>query len=104
MSKIEFLQSPSNRTALAIWLGTAMTAALQYFLLHVQPPSADLLGLVIGFVKLIEPETAVTVPQLQRAMTDLSTALATKSPAAIERVVADTQTIAAGIITPPAKS
>jgi hypothetical protein len=101
MSK--FFESPSNRTALAIWLATVITAALQYFLLHVRPPSADLLGLVIGLVKLIEPETAVTVPQLQRAMADLSMALATKSPAAIERVVADTQIIAAGI-TPPAKS
>jgi len=71
--------------------------------LHVQPPSADLLGLVVGFVKLIEPENAVTVPQLQRAITDLSSVLATKSPAAIESVVADAQTIAAGIIGQPAK-
>ena len=104
MAKFKFLQSPSNRTALAIWLGTAITAALQFFLLHVQPPSADLLGLVIGLVKLIEPETAVTVPQLQHAMNDLCAALATKSPASIEHVFEDAQAIAVGIVTPSAKA
>jgi len=99
MIKFEvFLDSPANRTGLAIWLGTAITAAVQYFLLHVTPPSADLLGLVLGLVKVIQPENSVTVAQMQKAIADVQSAMATRSPAAINAVVADAEAIAGGVV------
>ena len=50
-----FLQSPTNRTGLAVWLGTAVTAAVQIFVLMQALPSEDLLGIVLGFVKILGP-------------------------------------------------
>jgi hypothetical protein len=93
-----FFDSPANRSGLAIWLGTVITAAVQYFLLHITPPSADLLGLVLGLVKVIQPENSVTVAQMQRAIADVQSAMAVKSPAAIGAVVADAEAIAGGVI------
>ena len=92
-----FLQSPTNRTALAVWLGTAITVALQYFVLNQTPPSEDLFGLVLGFVKIIEPETAVTAAQLKTAIADVTALIGTKNPAAIDTVVADAEAIAVGL-------
>jgi hypothetical protein len=95
---MDFFDSPANRSGLAIWLGTAITAAVQYFLLHLQPPSADLLGLVLGLVKVIQPENSVTVAQMQRAIADVQRAMAVKSPAAIGAVVADAEAIVDGVV------
>jgi len=92
-----YLQSPTNRTGLAIWLGTAMTAAVQCFVLKQTLPSEDLLGIILGFVKIVEPETAVTVPQLETAIADVAQLIRTKNPAEIETVAADMGTIAAGV-------
>lgn len=65
-----FFKSPQNRTGLAIWLGTAVTALLQVFLLHQSLSSVDVFGIVVGFIKIIEPETTVTVEQLQQVLTE----------------------------------
>ena len=92
-----YLQSPTNRTGLAIWLGTAMTAAVQCFVLKQTLPSEDLLGIILGFVKIVEPETAVTVPQLETAIADVAQLIRMKNPAEIETVAADMGTIAAGV-------
>lgn len=89
-----FLESPTNRTALAIWLATIITALVQYFVFHTAPSSADLLGVVLGLVKVIEPDSAVTVSQLEKAVADTATAITTKSPAAIESAAADAVEIA----------
>ncbi|MGO9816546.1 MAG: hypothetical protein ACLPJJ_10210 [Acidocella sp.] len=93
-----FLQSPTNRTGLAIWLGTAMTAVVQYFVLKQTLPSEDFLGIILGFVKIVEPETAVTVAQMETAIADAAQLIRTKNPAEIEVVAADMGTIAAGVM------
>lgn len=93
-----FFQSPTNRTGLAIWLGTAVTAALQYFVLKQALPSGDLLGIILGFMKIFEPETAVSVVQLETAISDVVQLIKAKNSADIEKVVADMGTIAAGVI------
>lgn len=92
-----FLQSPTNRTGLAMWLGTAMTAAIQYFLLGLPLPPGDLLGIVLGFVKILEPETAVTLVQLEKAVLDVAQLLETRNYAGIVTVAADMGTIAADV-------
>jgi hypothetical protein len=101
---IEFFESPSNRTGLSIWLGTAMTAAVQYFGLHAQLSSVDVLGIVLGFVKIIQPENIVTVGQLQKAIADVSTMITAKTPAAINAVVADAESIVADVVQEPQKT
>lgn len=70
MSFSVFFKSPQNRTGLAIWLGTAITALLQVFFLHQSLSSVDVFGIVVGFIKIIEPETTVTIGQLQQVLTD----------------------------------
>lgn len=101
---IKFLESPANRTGLAIWLGTVVTAVVQYFVLHQAVPSADLLGIVLGLVKIVQPENSVTVAQLETAIADLSAALTTKNAAAIGAVVADAEGIVAGVAGEASKS
>lgn len=92
-----FFQSPTNRTGLAVWLGTAMTAAVQYFVLRQALPSEDLLGIILGFMKILEPETAVTVTQLETAIADVGQLIKTKNPAEITTVAADMGMIVAGV-------
>jgi hypothetical protein len=100
MKNIEkFLDSPTNRTGISIWLGTFITMMVQYFVLHLLPPSADLLGLVLGLVKIIQPENTVTVAQLQRAVADVRAALTGKNPEAISAVVSDAEGIASAVVT-----
>ena len=70
MSASSFFKSPQNRTGLVIWLGTAITAVLQMFLLHQSMSSVDVFGIIVGFIKIIEPETTVTVEQLQQVLTE----------------------------------
>ncbi len=93
-----FFQSPENRTGLAIWLGTAVTAALQYFWLHQTVSSADILGLVLGLIKILQPENCVTVAQLEKAIGDVSALLKTGNSAAVGAVVADVEGLVAGVV------
>jgi hypothetical protein len=93
-----FFQSPENRTGLAIWLGTAVTAGLQYFWLHETVSSADLLGLVLGLVKILQPENCVTVAQLEKAISDVSELMKTGNSAAVGAVVADVEGLVAGVM------
>jgi hypothetical protein len=94
-----FFQSPENRTGLAIWLGTAVTAGLQYFLLRQAVSSVDLLGLVLGLVKILQPDNCVTVAQLEKAIGDVSVLLKTGNSAAVGAVVADVEGLVAGTVT-----
>jgi hypothetical protein len=102
MIKIDkFFDSPANRTGLSIWFGTLITAAVQYFLLHITPPSADMLGLVLGLVKIIQPENAVTVSELQKSIADLSSALSAKTPGNIAALIMDAEQIVDGVVSNP---
>ena len=94
-----FFQSPENRTGLAIWLGTAVTAGLQYFLLRQAVSSVDLLGLVLGLIKILQPDNCVTVAQLEKAIGDVSVLLKTENSAAVGAVVADVEGLVAGTVT-----
>jgi hypothetical protein len=94
-----FFQSPENRTGLAIWLGTAVTAGLQYFLLHQVVSSIDLLGLVLGLIKILQPDNCVTVAQFEKAIGDVSVLLKTGNSAAVGAVVADVEGLVAGTVT-----
>jgi len=93
-----FFESPENRTGLAIWLGTAVTAALQYFLLRQVVSSADILGLVLGLIKILQPENCVTVAQLEKAIGDVSVLLKTGNSAAVGAVVVDVEGLVAGVV------
>ena len=99
-----FFQSPENRTGLAIWLGTAVTAGLQCFWLHQEVSSIDLLGLVLGLVKILQPDNCVTVTQLEKAIGDVSVLVKTGNSAAVGAVVADVEGIVAGTVTAAPKS
>lgn len=92
-----FFQSPENRTGLAIWFGTAVTAGLQYFWLHGAVSPADLLGLVLGLVKILQPENCVTVAQLEKAIGDVSVLMKTGNSAAVGTVVADVEGLVTGV-------
>ncbi len=93
-----FFQSPENRTGLAIWLGTVVTAGLQYFLLRQAVSSIDLLGLVLGLIKILQPDNCVTVAQLEKAIGDVSVLLKTGNSAAVGAVVADVEGLVAGTV------
>lgn len=85
----EFLQSPQNRTGLSIWIGTAITAGIQQFVLHQALSTADLLGLVLGFLKIVEPENTATLAQLEGAVADVKALMMAHSPAALAEVAED---------------
>jgi hypothetical protein len=95
----KFIEAPENRTGLSIWLGTALTACVQIFVLHIHPSSADLLGVVLGLVKILQPENSVTVAQLERAIADVSHALEAPSEGSIGAALNDAEAIAAGVLT-----
>jgi hypothetical protein len=86
-----FLESPANRAGISAWLATAITALVQYLVTHAAPPVADLFGLVIGFVALVQPDNSVTTSQLEKAISDVRIAIATKSPASLGAVIVDVQ-------------
>ncbi|MBU6448062.1 MAG: hypothetical protein KGQ26_00400 [Rhodospirillales bacterium] len=71
MSVRQFFNSPQNRTGISIWAGTMITASIQYFVFHQAISSIDLFGLILGFLKIVEPENTVTIPQLQKSITDI---------------------------------
>lgn len=92
-----FIESPANRTGISIWIGTAITMGAQYFLFHMRPSSADLLGIVLGFVQVVQPENSVTVSQMQKAIADLSKAVTERTPTAIGAEIGDVANIVAGV-------
>jgi|GEM_PF-4652516 hypothetical protein len=94
----QFFDSPENRTGLSIWIGTALTAVTQYFWLHVPLPSADILGIILGLIKIIQPENTVTVELLQKTIADVSVMITEKTPGAINAVVADAESIVGGVV------
>jgi hypothetical protein len=69
----------------------------QYFWLHEAVSSADLLGLVLGLVKILQPENCVTVAQLEKAIGDVSVLMKTGNSAAVGAVVADVDGLVAGV-------
>jgi hypothetical protein len=93
-----FIESPANRSGISIWLGTAITMCAQYFLFHIHPSSVDLLGFVLGFVQILQPENSVTVPQMQKAIADLTKAVTEKTPTAIGVAIGDVENIVASVI------
>ncbi len=97
MGLASFFESPQNRTGVSIWAGTAITALLQQFVAHQALSPADLLGLVLGFLKIIEPETTVTISQLEGAVADVKALIATRSPAALANVAADANGLIKGV-------
>lgn len=99
-----FLQSPANRAGLSVWIATAVTAALQYAVSGTMPPLADLLGIVVGLVAMIQPDNSVTVDQLERSIADLRAALASRTPASFAPVLADAQSLVADVVSPKAPS
>ncbi|MGE4481995.1 hypothetical protein [Acidocella sp.] len=90
MQKIKtFFESPQNRTGVSIWIGTVITALIQLFGLHETLPTADLLGLIIGFLKIIEPENTVTLAQLETAVADVKTLLTGHGSQAVVNIAED---------------
>ena len=98
MSAKNFLQSPQNRTGLAIWLGTAITVLIQWGVLHQQLPAVDILGLVVGFLKIIEPETSVTTAQLEQAVSDVKMLLQSGDVTKVAAVASDVGALAHEIL------
>ena len=80
MSVKEFFDSAQNRTGMSIWVGTAITALIQRFIFHEFLSSADLLGIVLGFLKIVEPDNTVTVSQLKKSMADMGVLIAAPKP------------------------
>ena len=71
MSIKKFFDSPQNRTGVSIWVGTAITGLIQRFVFHQTLSSVDLLGLILGLLKIIERENTATLAQLQKSVADL---------------------------------
>lgn len=84
-----FFESPQNRTGISIWIGTAVTALIQQFVVHQALSAVDLLGLILGLLKIVEPETTVTLAQLEGAVADVKALITERSPAALASVAAD---------------
>jgi hypothetical protein len=92
-----FFESPSNRAGVSAWLATLLTVLVQCLATHAAPPTADLLGVVIGFIAILQPDNTVSVAQLEKAIADLHNAVVDKSPANIAAVVADAEGIMRGV-------
>lgn len=84
-----FFKSPQNRTGLVIWLGTAITALVQVFLLHQSLSSVDVFGIIVGFIKIIEPETTVTTGELAQVLAEAKLAIKTPSLSDISTLSVD---------------
>lgn len=98
-----FFESPPNRAGLSAWGATVATAAIQYFIMHQAPSTADLLGFVIGLGLIVAPDNTVTVAQLEKAIADVALAVTTKSPAAIESVITDGAGLVQSVTQEPVK-
>lgn len=91
-----------NQTALLTWLGTAALAGAQYFTTHTIS-SADLLGVLFGLLKIIEPDLTVTPAQVIKDGGDLAAAISKPSVQTIEQVVTDAEGIVNGVVAGAAK-
>jgi hypothetical protein len=100
----QFFESPANRAGLSAWAATALTALVQVLVTRTLPPAADLLGLVIGLLAIVQPDNSVTRAQLEKAVADVQAMLHSKTPANVESVVADAAGLVAGVTTPKAQS
>lgn len=89
MSLANFLNSPQNRTGIAIWAATALTALVQQFVVHQPLSSADLFGLVLGLLKIVEPENTATLAQLEGAVADVKALIGSHSADALVKVSTD---------------
>ncbi len=89
-----FLESPQNRTGLSIWAATALTALMQKFVAHQPLAGADLFGIILGFLKIIEPENTATLAQIESVETDIKTLFKSRCLDNIANVATD----AAGLI------
>ena len=85
----KFLDSPQNRTGILIWVGTMITALIQRFEFHQILSSIDLFGLILGFLKIVEPENTATLAQLQKSVTDLKVLFVTPDAESLGSVVSD---------------
>lgn len=90
-----------NQTALIVWAGTALTAGVQYASGQ-NVSSADLIGVVIGLAKIVEPSLAITVAQIQQDIADVQAVIAKPSVQTVEKAVTDAEGIVNGIVAAPA--
>jgi hypothetical protein len=102
MSVQTFLDSEANRTGLAMWLGTVLVAALQYFALHQTPATADLLGLVIGAIKIWQPDATVTTAQLSGEIAAVKALIAAPGAGTVGAAIADTEALVDAVTNPTA--
>lgn len=89
MSLRKFFDSPQNRTGILVWLGTTITALIQRYALHQAPSSVDIFGLILGLLKIIEPENTATVAQLQKSMMDIKLLLKAPNVESLGAVASD---------------
>ncbi len=95
-----FFEVPSNRAGISAWIATVLTMLVQCLLSHAAPLEADLLGIVIGFVAILQPDNSVSVTELEKAISDVRTAMQEKSQSSIDAAISDAAQIAAQVITP----
>jgi hypothetical protein len=96
-----FLKSPANRAGLSAWVATVLTAVLQYVVTRTVPPMVDLLGIVVGFVAMVQPDNSVTTEELARAIADVRAAMARKTLQSVAPVIADAEAIVASVTAHP---
>ena len=101
MGLSDLLATESNRTGLSLWIGTAIVAAIQYFILHQTPATADLLGAVVGLLKILQPDANVTVTQLASEITAVKALIAAPDAAKLGAVINDTEALVAGAVNNP---
>ncbi len=89
MSLRRFFESPQNRTGVSIWVGTAITALVQQFAFHQALTAADLLGLILGILKILEPESTATLAQLQKTVADVKSLVSLPNTESLAGVVLD---------------
>ena len=102
MSVKTFLDSEANRTGLSMWLGTVLVAALQYFVLHQTPATADLLGLVIGAIKIWQPDATVTAAQLTSEISAVKALIAAPGAGTVGAAINDTEALIGAVTNPTA--
>ncbi len=95
----KFLAVPSNRIGLSAWFATLLTVVLQYWFLDQIPPVDDALGLLLGAVAIIQPDNTVTKKQLEVAIADLKSFIASPAVSTEQNIAADVAGIASNIIT-----
>jgi hypothetical protein len=93
----KFFESPANRAGFSAWMATIVTAIIQCVVTQAAPPVSDVLGFVIGLVAILQPDNTVSVTQLEKAMMDVHTAVASKTMASVGAVISDAEDIVASL-------